>query len=87
MRLIDADKAEGYFYEHLDDLHIAGAMNAINEMPAIEAEPVKHGKWLGYPALWECSECGKWIHKDEIKYFNYQFCPHCGAKMENPKGE
>lgn len=45
MRLIDADKAEGYFYEHLDDLHMAGAMNAINEMPAIEAEPIKHRKW------------------------------------------
>lgn len=37
MRLIDADKAEGYFYEHLDDLHMAGAMNAINEMPTVDA--------------------------------------------------
>ena len=38
-RLIDADKCEGYFWEHLDDYGIAGAMNAINEMPTIvEAE-------------------------------------------------
>lgn len=39
MRLIDADTVEKYFYEHLDDLHMAGAMNAINEMPTIDAEP------------------------------------------------
>lgn len=54
MRLIDADTAEKYFYEHLDDLHMAGAMNAINEMPTIDAEPVKHGKWL---VTWQCPSC------------------------------
>lgn len=38
-RLVDADKCEGYFWEHLDDNGMAGAMNAINEMPTIvEAE-------------------------------------------------
>lgn len=34
-RLIDADACEDYFYEHLSDLGMAGAMNAINEMPTI----------------------------------------------------
>lgn len=38
-RLIDADKCEDYFWEHLDDNGMAGAMNAINDMPTIvEAE-------------------------------------------------
>lgn len=38
-RLVDADKCEDYFWEHLDDNGMAGAMNAINDMPTIvEAE-------------------------------------------------
>ena len=38
MRTINADDCEKYFYEHLDDNNIAGAMNAINEMPTVEPE-------------------------------------------------
>ena len=37
MRLVNADEAEKYFYEHLDDNGMIGAMNAIKEMPTIEA--------------------------------------------------
>lgn len=37
MRLINADEAEKYFYEHIDDNGMIGAMNAIKEMPTIEA--------------------------------------------------
>ena len=40
MRLINADEAEKYFYEHLDDNGMIGAMNAIKEMPTIKAEPI-----------------------------------------------
>lgn len=34
-RLVDADESEKYFWEHLDDNGMAGAMNAINDMPTI----------------------------------------------------
>lgn len=34
-RLIDADACEDYFFEHLSDAGMAGAMNAIEEMPTI----------------------------------------------------
>ena len=57
-------------------------------MPTIEAEPVKHGRWL-YKELcfkgdktptdytYECSVCGyKW--GEDI----YRYCPNCGAKMD-----
>lgn len=38
-RLVDAGKCAEYFWEHLDDNGMAGAMNAINDMPTIvEAE-------------------------------------------------
>ena len=45
MRLIDADEAEKYLYDYLDDLHMIAAQNAIDEMPTIDAQPVKHGHW------------------------------------------
>ena len=39
-KYIKASDCEKYFYEHLDDVHIAGAMNAIDEMPAADVVPV-----------------------------------------------
>lgn len=55
----------------------------IDEQPTIEAEPVKHGKWIvlgqragmRYPTHY-CSECG------EHGWEEYQYCQHCGAKMD-----
>lgn len=56
-------------------------------------EPVRHGHWISKEEaserdeiwLWgSCSVCG---HCDwdctELEYFNY--CPHCGAKMDGGK--
>ena len=39
-KYIKSSDCEKYFYEHLDDVHIAGAMNAIDEMPAADVAPV-----------------------------------------------
>ncbi len=54
-------------------------IDRINRQPAIDAEPVKRGKWIGGQS-WAvtCSEC---------KYLNIardgkNYCPYCGAKME-----
>ena len=59
---------------------------------AIEAEPVKHGRWVwgvvepgyftpGGNRPWICSECGhleSWmLDKPRTNY-----CPNCGAKMD-----
>ena len=41
-RLIDADTCEPYFYDHLDDLHMIAAQNAIDDMPTII--PAEGGK-------------------------------------------
>lgn len=43
MRLIDADESKNYLYDHLDDLHMIAAQNAIDEMPTIDAIPRE--KW------------------------------------------
>lgn len=49
----------------------------IAELPKIEAEPVRHGRWEfgGF-----CSECG--IDNEERKT---DFCPNCGADMTHGK--
>lgn len=50
----------------------------IDEALAIDAEPVRHGKWIKVnpkDAWYQCSEClgtsGKW-----------NYCPYCGARMD-----
>jgi len=55
--------------------------NFIRRMPAVDAEPVAHGRWqcvfttnAGGKAGW-CSNCG--FLKDVDNY-----CPNCGARMD-----
>ena len=67
------------------------AVCTIRQMPAVEAEPVRHGKWekrtywigsFGENQM-VCGECGK-------KYgFHapYNYCPNCGAKMDGKRAE
>ena len=65
--------------------------NSIRNAPTIDAEPVRHGRWLynsyptvwyghGEPPEWVCSEC------EERAYNTYDYCPNCGAKMDGGDG-
>ena len=52
---------------------------AIQNAPTIDAEPVRHGKWVDTGSGQECSVCG------EIQYgydSGRYYCSNCGAKME-----
>ena len=46
--------------------------------PTIEAEPVRHGRWIfRMNGSCACSEC------DETFYYEIgNYCPNCGAKMD-----
>ena len=85
-KYIKAADCEKYFYEHLDDVHIAGAMNAIDEMPTADVAPVRHGRWIeqSEESLYSCSVCGaEWVTIEGTPEENdMDFCPHCGAKMD-----
>ena len=48
-----------------------------NDAPIIEAEPVKHGRWM-YPFY--CSECG--FEPYYASDMQYNYCPNCGARMD-----
>lgn len=61
-------------------------LEAAREFPAVDAEAVRHGKWIAENIrkksyLRQCSVCNK------IAYFcgtgcSYNYCPNCGAKMD-----
>lgn len=64
----------------------------IADAPTIEAESVKHGRWIRKESkrfYWfECSECGYPPPLDKFKrewFSNY--CPNCGAKMDEVEDE
>lgn len=59
---------------------------AVNAAPAADVQEVRHGKWKECFEDWrhqiqgnKCSACGFEIYGD-ISNFNY--CPNCGAKMD-----
>lgn len=95
VRLIDADAllesgicAEyGYNDNGLLLIPMRDVTNSIRNAPTIDAEPVRHGRWLynsyptvwyghGEPPEWVCSEC------EERAYNTYDYCPNCGANMD-----
>lgn len=91
VRLIDANKAQEYLYEHLDDLHMIAAMNAINEMPTVDAKPIIRAHWIMLDErVGQCSNCGycqKSNGIDKTGHGNihkavYKWCTACGAKMD-----
>ncbi len=55
----------------------------IVDAPSVEAEPVRHGRWIEKPYLLGtsrfCSLCGS---NYGMPHEVYNFCPNCGAKMD-----
>ena len=91
MRLIDADALK-------KEMNCACPDDweyVLDDMPTIEADPVRHGKW---GEQWttrgesmkeiellfgKCSNCGQWHVALQVTfpYFS-KYCPNCGAKMD-----
>lgn len=63
----------------------------INETPAADVAPVRHGRWeeLDEEGCYSCSVCGaEWVTIEGTpKENDMDFCPHCGAKMDGGEGE
>lgn len=50
----------------------------INELPTIDAEPVRHGKWIvTNEGVIKCSEC-----KRKFILLKENYCPNCGCRMD-----
>lgn len=108
MRLIDADAAKNKVRKEMDNadldkLSFAICLALINmfddaeQLPTIEAEPVRHGKWIPVDGEspcdeWDCSACRERMtfmyemDEDDMKE-NFPRCPKCVAKMDGKEGE
>lgn len=72
-------------------------MAMLEAEPKIEAEPVRHGKWIPVDGEspcdeWDCSACRERMtfmyemDEDDMKE-NFPRCPKCAAKMDGKEGE
>ena len=50
----------------------------VNDAPAADVAPVKHGKWEGEDPItnFVCSVCGS------LEEYDTNYCPNCGARMD-----
>lgn len=60
------------------------AIQTINNLPAADVAPVRHGEWIADDYAYNrCSACGwEW---DDREYVT-PYCPNCGAKMDEVSG-
>lgn len=70
-------------------ISVSDAKNILEGMKAVEAAPVKHGKWeysenIYDDSTWVCSICEEpWTMIDGTpQENNMKYCPNCGAKMD-----
>lgn len=89
--LIDRQAAIEKLTNNLTYMHTFGAdisIDLIEELPSVEAEPVRHGKWERHyirpnvyaDLYWHCSCCGGKLADEFANH--YKYCPDCGAKMD-----
>ena len=56
-------------------------LEVLKNQPAIEAEPVVHGRWIhDINNLYGCSEC---MERETMSHKRLKpYCPNCGARMD-----
>lgn len=91
VRLIDANSLKNSFDSAYTTFgQCVYAKGIVDRQPTIEAEPVRHGRWIlernpdGTPYCLHCSECDP----DFSVIYNgvaTDYCPDCGVKMETDR--
>lgn len=86
-RYIDADLILPEMESKLDmqELYLPAHFQEfiVDEIPTADVSPVRHGYWVKEKRdvliHWHCSACKECFYLDEP---NAEYCPHCGAKMD-----
>lgn len=84
-RLVDADELKTAF-PCGESVRTESVRATIDHMATVDAESVRHGRWEGKPiagySTVRCSECGDVFMENSGKW---NYCPNCGAKMDEVK--
>lgn len=70
------------------------AKRLLADMSTANVAPIKHGRWIKVEdyyglSIIKCSECREeWCFEveDDITDLKYNYCPNCGAKMDEEEG-
>ena len=80
MRLIDADALMSQAFSTRQGYDVVLVEDIVNA-PTVDAEPVRHGRWIdNNNKTWSCSICQSWIPDEQHSYARH--CLHCGARMD-----
>ena len=74
---------DGYEVDDADEKR-AIITDLVNGIPAVDAAPVVHGRWIrqkGSASVYKCSACGFVFAGAEIA----KYCPNCGALMDGER--
>ena len=81
--------AESLIAKHEDIGYEKGYRDGYAEALEDNAGPVKHGHWIEqehcdwvYSKEYRCSECGKYRLMTNPFGREWNYCPNCGAKMD-----
>ena len=93
MRPIDADRE----IRELEKIIVGGetftiavefAKLILRNAPTVEAEPVRHGKWIRDELGERCDICSLYAYRDMFgQPWESPYCPNCGAKMDKGRKE
>lgn len=90
------------FDGYLDDDMIWRLHYALRKIPAADVAPVRHGRWIekrwstedDWGVInWHSLTCSACDHEERTNglspnsIYKYDYCPHCGAKMDGTKNE
>lgn len=102
MTVSDSDECFeiGNYYKILKRLSASEAKakyDAWKKKKKQDAEPVIHGRWIYYPECLKhegashddaiCSVCGEMFDQMDNDVERFDYCPHCGAKMDAEQDE
>ena len=94
MKLINADTFLASEIERCGGVPVVGTCTVNNislkervkAFPAVDAEPVKKGKWIfegNHLFIDPCFKCSNCHNRRYEHYANeFKYCPDCGAKMD-----
>ena len=91
-----SEKTRKYGGDHsgYDTRMLYEIQDTIESLEPADVTEITHGEWMSAPEIWGmfnaryyCSKCGKdAIINNSERYVLSDYCPHCGAIMDNKRG-